>query len=104
MTLVFRSLGMTLLCMAVATLAFDGVKMLANGGLSLSSLKDIMIFIDEAGFAAWQAELQASMPYVWTTVLLPLMVFPAWIVLGGLGSVLFLIGYRPKPPEIVADL
>lgn len=103
MKLICRILGMALLCMGAATLAFDGIRMLANNAVSVSSLRSIMLLADAAAFEAWQSAMRESIPYLWTTVLLPLMVFPAWMVLGGLGSVLFLAGYRPKPPEIIAD-
>lgn len=103
MRLISRIAGMALLCLAVATLAFDGTRMLANGTLSVSSIRSIMLVIDPPAYDAFQSAIRESFPHLWTTVLLPLIVLPAWMVLGGLGSLLFLTGYRSPPPEIIAD-
>jgi hypothetical protein len=94
---------MALLCLAFATLALDGTRMLANGVPSASSLRTIMQLIDSTTYDAFQSAMRDSIPYLWTTVLLPLIVLPAWMVLGGLGALLFLTGYKPPPPEIIAD-
>jgi hypothetical protein len=99
-----RSVGALLLCCAVAALSYDGARMLANGGLALSSLKQLWLALAPEHFTAAEANWPAQYPYLWTAVITPLLLFPAWISFGALGAFIFLLGYRPKPPEIVADI
>ncbi|MDX2266455.1 MAG: hypothetical protein NW215_15965 [Hyphomicrobiales bacterium] len=104
MRLIVKSVGVVLLGAALAALAYDATRMLANGGLAVSSLRQVWATFAPETLTSAEAWVTGAAPYVWTAIVGPVILFPAWMVLGGLGSLLFLAGYKPTPPEIVADL
>ncbi len=103
MKFVLRLLGLTLLACALTALAYDGTRMLANGALAASSLRQLGVTFAPSDLDVLDAWGMETIPYLWTALANPLLLLPAWMTLSGLGSLLYLAGHRPKPPEIVAD-
>jgi hypothetical protein len=100
-----RTLGKTLLLLGFVALAYDGARSLANPGegLLLTPISvHLKTYLPGAvenldGFFA-----SSGLPALWTSVLRPLLFFPASLLLGVTGAALFLAGYRKPPPEIVS--
>jgi hypothetical protein len=100
---IFRLLGLSLLVLAFTVLAYDCMRMLANGEIMISTSKQLWLSLSERTFEPARSRLDTAVPYLWTAVILPLLALPAPVLLGAAGSLLFLAGYRRKPPEIVSD-
>lgn len=103
--LFLRLLGRTLLFAAFLALAFDGVRMLASPGegLLLTSLSTHLQRIPEASENLRSFVLAHGPAYLWSGIVEPVLVLPLSLLLGALGAVIFLAGYRSPPPEISGD-
>jgi hypothetical protein len=99
----FRLLGLTLITLSFAALAYDGVRMLANGEITATPARRLWLTLSAGTFESTRDTLDASVPYLWNTIVTPLLLLPAWALLGAFGSLIFLAGYRRQPPEIVSD-
>jgi hypothetical protein len=96
--MMLRFLGYVFLSLAIAALAYDGTRMIAdNGRLVFTSLEQHWLNINPASMEAAKTAVDGVSGVLWpliTTVLL----LPAWMVSAGLGTMLYLAGYRrPKP-------
>ncbi len=101
-----RVFGKLFLALAFAALAFDGARMLAtpDEGLFLASLRDHFAVYAKDAEPAFRDAVLAFLPdFVWRWLLEPLLAAPVSLVLAGIGTVLFLLGYRRPPPEIVSE-
>lgn len=101
-----RVLGKLLLALAFGALAFDGARMLATpgGGLMLASLSDhFAVYAQGTEAELREYLLSAAPPFVWNSLVGPMLAFPLSFLLGSLGAILFLFGYRRPPPVIVSD-
>ncbi|MDZ4790953.1 MAG: hypothetical protein SGJ17_07055 [Hyphomicrobiales bacterium] len=103
MSFILRLLGLTLLACALAALAYDGTRTLANGDLATSSLRQLGSALAASALENLDALGNKTVPYAWTAFVNPLLLMPAWLTMGFLGSLLYLAGHRSKPREIVAD-
>ncbi len=103
MKFMLRFFGLAFLACALAALAYDGTRMLANGELVASSLRQLGVTFAPDQLVALEAWGQEAIPYLWTAAVTPLLLLPSWMTLAALGSLLYLAGHRPKPPEIIAD-
>jgi hypothetical protein len=97
--MILRFLGYVFLSLAMAALAYDGIRMIAdNGHLAFTSLEQHWLNISPASMAAARVYAEQLNPYLWSPVLMGLLVLPAWVVASGLGTLLYLAGYtRPRP-------
>lgn len=97
--MILRLLGYFFLCLAMAALAYDGIRMIAdNGRLAFTSLEQHWLNIAPASIDAARALVEAVSPYLWSPVVISFLVLPAWVLAGGLGTLLYLTGYkRPRP-------
>ena len=99
--MILRLLGYVFLCLAMAALAYDGIRMIAdNGRLAFTSLEQHWLNISPASMDAARALTEQASVYLWSPVLTSLLVLPAWVVAGGLGTLLYLAGYRRPRPAI----
>jgi hypothetical protein len=91
--LLLRLTGLMLLSMAFAFLAYDAARMLATpgGGLLFASLDDYF----RLARADPSSSALAGAPW--------LLKIPLGPALAALGALLFLLGYRRPPPEIVSE-
>jgi hypothetical protein len=100
----FRLLGLTLIVLGFAALTYDGVCTLANAEITANSSKQLWQLLSAQTFEASRESLNASVPYLWNAIVTPLLLLPAWVLSGALGSLLFLAGYRRRPPEIISEI
>ena len=97
--MISRFLGYFFLCFAVAALAYDGIRMIAdNGRLAFTSLEQHWLNISPAGMETARTFAEQISPYLWSPLLMSFLVLPAWVLTCGLGTLLYLAGYsRPQP-------
>jgi hypothetical protein len=97
--MIFRFLGYVFLCLAMAALAYDGTRMIAdNGRLAFTSVEQHWLNLSPSSMEAARASLDQINSYIWSPLLMSVLVLPAWIVATGLGTLLYLAGYsRPRP-------
>jgi hypothetical protein len=103
--LFLRLLGRTLVFAAFLALTYDGVRMLASPGegLLLTSLSTHLQRVPGASETLRSFILAHGPDYFWDGILEPVLVLPVSLLLGALGAVTFLAGYRAPPPEISGD-
>jgi hypothetical protein len=99
--MILRLLGYVFLCLAMAALAYDGIRMIAdNGRLAFTSLEQHWLNISPSSMEAARAIADQISPYLWSPLLMSLLVLPAWVMACGLGTLLYLAGYRRPRPAI----
>jgi hypothetical protein len=99
----FRLLGLSLVSLSFAALAYDCVRVLANGEITATPARQLWMTLSARSFESARDMLDASVPYLWNAIVTPLLLLPAWALLGAFGSLIFLAGYRRQPPEIISD-
>ena len=97
--MILRILGYIFLCLGVAALAYDGIRMIAdNGRLAFTSLEQHWLNISPASMEAARAFADQISAYLWSPLLVSVLVLPAWVIACGLGTLFYLAGYkRPRP-------
>jgi hypothetical protein len=99
--MMLRLAGYFCLCIAIAALAYDGTRMIADDGrLAFTSLESHWLNLSPASFEATRAAVEQVNGYLWSPLLMGVLVLPAWMVAGGLGTLLYLAGYRPPRPKL----
>ena len=104
--LFLRLLGKLLLVLGFVALAYDGTRMLATpaDGLVLTSLlSHLNNYSPGTADNLGQFLQDNGAAYIWRNALRPLLSLPAALLLGGLGALAFLAGYRRPPAEILGD-
>lgn len=96
-----RLLGYFFLCVAMAALAYDGIRMIAdNGRLAFTSLEQHWLNLSPASMEAVHVFADKISVYLWSPLLMSLLVLPAWVLACGLGTLIYLAGYRRPRPAI----
>jgi hypothetical protein len=97
--MLLRMLGYLFLCVALAAAAYDGARMLADkGALTFTSVLDHWTLWHPASLEGARGAVEGISAYLWSPLLMTVLVLPAWAVAGGLGILLYLVGYRrPRP-------
>lgn len=100
--LILRVLGIWLMLLAVVALVYDGTRMLAdNGTLVFTSLGEHWYSIHPPSLNATQAAIERYVaPFLWDPVMTSILLLPAWIVVGALGVLIYLLGYRRKKLDV----
>ncbi|WP_088348787.1 MULTISPECIES: hypothetical protein [Rhodomicrobium] len=99
--MILRLAGYLFLCIAVAALAFDGTRMIADQGhFAFTSLERHWLTLSPGSFAAAKAAVEQVNSYLWSPLIMAVLVLPAWMVAGGIGTLLYLAGYRPPRPDL----
>lgn len=99
--MILRFLGYFFMCVAIAAFAYDGAQTIAdNGRLTFTSVEEHWLNLSPASFEAVRDFIVGINSYLWSPVLMTILVFPAWAVSGGLGLLLYLAGYRPPRADI----
>jgi hypothetical protein len=103
--LILRLLGVWLMLLAVVALVYDGTRMLAdNGALVFTSLGEHWFTIHRESLNAAQAGIERHVaPFLWDPVMTTILLLPAWLVVGGLGALLYLLGYRRKRIDVFTN-
>ena len=90
-----RGLGLFLLAVSFVFLIVDGTRSIADGTLSFSAVGEIWFDLDSASLNLAQAAVERHLhPLVWDPFIQWLLLAPAWVLAGIVGSVLVLIGRR----------
>jgi hypothetical protein len=97
--MLLRMLGYVFLCVALAAAAYDGARMVADkGALAFTSVLDHWTMWHPASLEWARAAVEGINAYLWSPLLMTVLMLPAWAVAGGLGIALYLAGYRrPRP-------
>jgi len=96
-----RLTGYLFLCLAMAALAYDGMRIIADGGrLTFTSLEQHWNTLSPESMEAARAVIEQISIYLWSPLLMAILVLPAWIVAGGFGLLIYLAGYRPERSSI----
>jgi hypothetical protein len=97
--MLLRFFGYICLCIALAAAAFDGTRMIADKvDLASTALIEHWQMIDAQSLATVQGAVEQLNPYVWSPLLMTVLVLPTWMVAGCLGIFLYMAGYRrPRP-------
>ena len=97
--MLLRMLGYVFLCVALAAAAYDGARMVADkGALAFTSVLDHWTMWHPASLEWARAAVEGVNTYLWSPLLMTVLMLPAWAVAGGLGIALYLAGYRrPRP-------
>lgn len=93
-----RLLGFPLMAGGFVALVYDGARSIANNGLRMTSLSEVLfaLFKDKAG--ALQASVEGVAPWLWNLLVLPLTLAPAALIGLGLGAVLLWLGQPGREP------
>jgi hypothetical protein len=99
--MLFRVAGYLFLCVALAAAAYDGARIIADkGALSFTAVIQHWEALNPHGLAATRAAIEAVSPWLWSPVMMSVLMLPAWVVAGGLGIMLYLAGYRRPRPSL----
>jgi hypothetical protein len=99
--MLLRFMGYSLLCVALAALAYDGTRMIAdNGRIAVTSLEQYWLMLGPKSLAAALDAVEEASPYFGAPLFEAIAALPGWAVMGGLGALIYLAGYRPPRPSI----
>jgi hypothetical protein len=93
----FRFFGLIFLAAAFILVIYDGTRSIAGNAFAFTNVRDLWATIHSASLAAAQPAVERSVPWLWETVLVPVLIAPSWLFLGVLGIVLILVGRKKKP-------
>ncbi len=93
-----RLLGFLLMAGGFVALVYDGARSIANNGLRVTTLSELLftLFKDRAG--ALQAGIEGPAPWLWNALVLPLTLAPASLIGLGLGAALLWLGQPGREP------
>ena len=101
-----RILGKALLFLAFIALAYDGARNLATPGQGLlfaSISTHLKTYLPNACADLQRFFLASGPAWLWNLIVGPLLAMPLSLVLGALGTALYLTGYRKPPPVLYGD-
>jgi hypothetical protein len=93
-----RFIGLLLLALAFIFVIYDGMKSIADGGLSVTQFDQLWIDVHAGSLQAFQSAFQRyAGADVWQAAAVPILGQPVAAVFGVLGVVLILLGRKKKP-------
>ncbi|NJM35365.1 MAG: hypothetical protein HC850_12400 [Rhodomicrobium sp.] len=99
--MLLRLWGYVFLCVALAALGYDGTRMIAdNGRIAFTSLEQYWFMINAGSLEAARTAIEGVSPYSGSPLFAAIVILPGWAVMGGLGTLVYLAGYRPPRPSI----
>lgn len=94
-----RSLGLLLIAAGFIGLVIDGTRSIVNNGISFVSLSGLINTFVPGGVPSLQARMsQPSYPWLWDSVMVYLIQFPASLTGFLLGAMLLWLGQKPAEP------
>ena len=101
----FRFIGFWFLAAALVALVIDGTKSIADSALVTTSVAEYLVENSPTTLQRLEFGVQNNLgwPLVWDYIFVPVLGWPAFVILGLVGILLSLIGKRPRPPAM-ADL
>lgn len=99
--MLLRTIGYLFLCVATAALAYDGMRVIADDGyLVFTSAYQHWSTLSPSSLAETQKWIESMSTYLWSPVLMTVLLLPAWFVLAGIGSLFYVAGYQPPRPTL----
>lgn len=96
-----RFLGVWLLALGFVLLVVDGSRSIADNELAMAPLGELLFDLDPALLNQMQAGIERNLhPLVWDPIVQSLLLVPGWIVVGGLGAALVMLGRKREPIEL----
>ncbi|MEA1831429.1 PetM family of cytochrome b6f complex subunit 7 [Methylobacterium durans] len=93
-----RFLGYLLLAGGFVALVYDGARSIANNGLRITPLSDLLFTLFKDRASALQATVEGVAPWLWQVLVLPLTLAPASLLGLGLGAILLWLGQPAREP------
>ena len=93
-----RLLGFLCLAGGFVALVYDGARSIANNGLRVTSLSDVLLTLFKDKAAGLQAAVQDVAPWLWDLAVLPLTLAPASLIGLVLGGALLWLGQPSREP------
>lgn len=101
---IFRWLGTLLILFALVAFAMDGTKSLAENEIVLTPLGQHWHDLNAPSLVNAQAAVERYVaPFLWDPVMITILQWPTWAVLGVLGIFLFWIGRRRERRDPFAN-
>jgi hypothetical protein len=94
----FRLVGLVCLAAAFILVIYDGTKSIAGNNLFLTSVRTLWDLINAGSLARLKPLLVPyANGYLWDPLMVGFLSTPSWVVLGGVGIILLLLGRKKKP-------
>ncbi|CAA2101772.1 hypothetical protein MBUL_01346 [Methylobacterium bullatum] len=93
-----RLLGYVVLAAGFVGLVYDGARSIANNGVRVTSLSDLLMTLFKERGSALQGSVESVAPWLWQALVLPLTLAPACLLGLGLGAFLLWLGQPPREP------
>ena len=87
-----RLLGFVLLAGGFVALVYDGARSIANNGLRITPLSELLFTLFKDRASALQGTVEGVAPWLWNLLVLPLTLAPASLLGLGLGAALLWLG------------
>jgi hypothetical protein len=95
---VLRFIGLLLLALAFIFVIYDGMKSIADGGLTLTKFSQMWTEVHVGSLQAFQAVIERyAGAELWRVVISPILAQPVAAVFGVIGVVLIVLGRKKKP-------
>ena len=95
----FRLVGLLLLACGFIFMVYDGARWVADQTLQFTRFGQFWNDIHQTSQKAFQASLEGTAPWLWSSVVRVILDQPVFAVLGVLGILLMLL-FRPRKPLI----
>jgi hypothetical protein len=96
---IVRFIGLMLMAAGFAALVIDGTRSIASNALVLTSLREMLSRIAPSKFPLIEAATEKKLGHwAWDPLLTTIMSLPTWLVVGGIGALLFLATRRRRIP------
>ena len=93
----FRFIGLCLLATAFVFFVYDGTKSIANHQLVFTKVADVWAIIDQNSLNLVQDGLKRKVAWLWDPYMQRSFDLPAFVVVGGVATILILFGRKKKP-------
>lgn len=93
-----RALGLLILAASFAQAVYDGARSIANNGLRLTSVNDLVFALFKDKASAVQGSIEQVAPWLWQVIVAPLSVAPAAVLGLVLGLLLLWFGQPSREP------
>lgn len=93
-----RFLGFLLLAGGFVALVYDGARSVANNGLRITPLSELLFTLFKDRASALQGSVEAVAPWLWNLLVLPLTLAPASLLGLGFGAALLWFGQPAREP------
>jgi hypothetical protein len=95
----FRLVGLLLLAGGFILMVYDGARWVADQTLRFTRVGQFWNDIHQSSQRAFQAWVESTVPWLWTSVVKVILEQPVFAVMGVLGILLMLL-FRPRKPLI----